>query len=107
MVAEAVETPLSEFLKEVRDLSRSEFVVAYPHPFLVRNVISNVVLDEETVEADAKERALRVHEALITLRDDGDPSLLRRPPVERYDFLGEDRPEPLDDLFDGHGLGHV
>ena len=30
-------------------------------------------------EAEAKESCLRVHEAMVTLREDGDPSLLRRP----------------------------
>jgi LmbE family N-acetylglucosaminyl deacetylase len=52
-------------------------------------------------EADRKEACLRVHEALVTLRDDGPPELLRRPPVERFDFLGEDRTPPAADLFDG------
>ena len=59
----------------------------------------DAVLHLSADEADAKERALRVHEALVTLRDDGEPSLMRRPPVERYDFLNEDKPKPLNDLF--------
>jgi LmbE family N-acetylglucosaminyl deacetylase len=49
-------------------------------------------------EIDAKERCLRIHEAFVTMRDDGG-NLLRRPPVERYDFLGEDRSPPVSDLF--------
>jgi LmbE family N-acetylglucosaminyl deacetylase len=58
-----------------------------------------VHLSEE--EANAKEAALRIHEAMITLRSDGDPDLIRRPPVERYDFLAESMPEPVGDLFAG------
>lgn len=53
-------------------------------------------LTEEEIEA--KERCLRIHEAFVTLRDDAG-TLLRRPPVERYDFLGEDRSPPVNDLF--------
>jgi LmbE family N-acetylglucosaminyl deacetylase len=56
-------------------------------------------LTEEEIEA--KEAALRIHEAFITLREDGDAEMIRRPPVERYDFLGEDCSPPLDDLFRG------
>ncbi len=61
----------------------------------------DVVLDLSREEADAKERSLRVHEALVTLVDGGDPGLLKRPPVERYDLLGEDLAEPAADLFTG------
>jgi LmbE family N-acetylglucosaminyl deacetylase len=53
-------------------------------------------LTEEEIEA--KERCLRLHEAFVTLRDAAG-TLLRRPPVERYDFLGEDRSPPVNDLF--------
>lgn len=53
-------------------------------------------------EVDAKEACLRVHEALVTLREDGPPELMRRPALEHYDFLGEPQPERLADLF--HGL---
>ena len=43
---------------------------------------------------------LRLHEALVTLRaDHDDETLLLRPPIERYDFLGEDFTPPADDLF--------
>ncbi len=52
-------------------------------------------------ETQAKETALRIHEALITLTDDGPPDCIRRPPIERYDFLGEEFDPPLDDLFAG------
>jgi LmbE family N-acetylglucosaminyl deacetylase len=51
-------------------------------------------------EAAKKEACLRVHEALVTLDDDGDPSLIRRPPVEHFDLLGEEHSPPLPDLFD-------
>ncbi|MEE8105327.1 MAG: PIG-L family deacetylase [Planctomycetota bacterium] len=50
-------------------------------------------------EIAAKEACLREHDALVTLRDDGDPALLRRPPVERYNFLGESFDPPLDSVF--------
>ena len=56
-----------------------------------------VELTEEEIEA--KERCLEVHEAIVTLREDGSPSRILRPPVERYDFLGEERIPPVDDLF--------
>ena len=49
-------------------------------------------------EIDAKERCLRIHEAFVTLRDAAG-TLLRRPPVERYDFLGEERSPPVSDVF--------
>jgi len=49
-------------------------------------------------ETEAKERCLRIHEALVTMRDPAG-TLLRRPPVERYDFLGEERSPPVSDLF--------
>lgn len=50
-------------------------------------------------EADAKERCLRVHDALVTLRDDADPALFRRPAVEHFDLLGEEFDPPLADLL--------
>ncbi|MHC4549236.1 MAG: PIG-L deacetylase family protein [Planctomycetota bacterium] len=50
-------------------------------------------------EIEAKERCLRIHEALVTLQPGGDGRLLHRPPVERYDFLGEERSPPVSDLF--------
>jgi len=51
-------------------------------------------------EIDAKEACLRVHEALVTLREDGEPTLSRRPPVEYFDFLGEPLDPPATDLFE-------
>ena len=53
-------------------------------------------LTEEEIEA--KERCLRIHEAFVTMRDAAG-TLLRRPPVERYDFLGEERSPPVSDVF--------
>jgi LmbE family N-acetylglucosaminyl deacetylase len=58
----------------------------------------DAVLHLTETEIEAKERCLRIHEALVTLRDAGG-GLLRRPPVERYDFLGEERSPPVSDLF--------
>jgi LmbE family N-acetylglucosaminyl deacetylase len=52
-------------------------------------------------EARAKEDCLRIHEALVTVLDDGPEELLRRPAVERYDFLGESLAPPVDDVFEG------
>ncbi len=81
------------YLQELTEMVKPRLLFATPEEDI------DAVVHLSAEEADAKERALRVHEAFVTLRDDGEPSLLRRPPVERYDFLGEDRPEPLDDLF--------
>ena len=81
------------YLQELTEMVKPRLLFATPEEDI------DAVVHLSAEEADAKERALRVHEAFVTLRDDGEPSLLRRPPVERYDFLGEDCPEPLDDLF--------
>lgn len=60
----------------------------------------DVVLALSAAERDAKEAALRTHEALVTLRPDHpDPDLVVRPAVERYDLLGEDHDPALEDLF--------
>jgi hypothetical protein len=37
----------------------------------------------------------------VTLLPDGDAELIVRPPVERYDFLGEKTPAVVDDVFAG------
>lgn len=50
-------------------------------------------------EIDAKERCLRIHEALVTLVPGSGDKLMIRPPVERYAFLGEDLDRETDDLF--------
>jgi len=50
-------------------------------------------------ETRKKEICLRAHDALVTVVRDGPPGLLRRPAVERFDFLGEDQTPPLPDLF--------
>ena len=59
----------------------------------------DAVVELSPAEIDAKEAALRVHEAFVTLMPSEDPELLQRPPIERYDFLGEDRSPPVSDLF--------
>ncbi|MHC5009747.1 MAG: PIG-L family deacetylase [Planctomycetota bacterium] len=61
----------------------------------------DAVLHLSTDEAEVKERCLRIHEALVTLREDGEPELFVRPPIERYDFLGEAVSPAVDDLFSG------
>ena len=50
-------------------------------------------------EIDAKEACLRVHDALVTIHPDGPETLMRRPPVENYAFLGESVHPKTDDLF--------
>jgi len=60
----------------------------------------DAILDLTPEERARKERCLRIHEALVTLDESADPSLLRRPPIECYDFLEEDRAPPLRDLFE-------
>ncbi len=60
----------------------------------------DVVLDLSPTEAEAKEACLRVHDAMVTLVE-GDPGgRVFRPPVERYDLLGEAFAPPLGDLFE-------
>lgn len=58
-------------------------------------------LDLGPDEIEAKEACLRIHDALITLREDGPEGALRRPPVEYYDFLGETCTPRRQDLFEG------
>ena len=58
------------------------------------------VLELSPAEAEAKEACLRVHDALVTLRDDADPARFLRPAIEHFDFLGEEFDPPLTDLFD-------
>lgn len=60
----------------------------------------DAVVDLDVREARAKEDCLRIHEALVTIFDDGPETLLRRPPVERYDFLGEAFAPPVVDVFE-------
>jgi hypothetical protein len=50
-------------------------------------------------EVDAKEDCLRLHDAIVTLRDPGQTGRIQRPGVERYDFLDETCSPPVDDLF--------
>ena len=45
----------------------------------------DVVIHLTDEETEKKERCLRIHEALVTLLPDGEPGLLHRPPIERYD----------------------
>jgi LmbE family N-acetylglucosaminyl deacetylase len=54
-------------------------------------------------EAGRKEACLRVHDALVSLDRETAKAkgLLWRPPVETYDFLGEDCTPAVDDLFAG------
>ena len=59
-----------------------------------------VRLDEREIQA--KEDCLAIHEAIVTLRELGEADVgtkSHRPPIETYDFLGEDRSPPVQDLF--------
>lgn len=49
-------------------------------------------------EVDAKEDCLRIHDAIVTLKDAPDAIRVRRPGIECYDLLGEDHDPPLEDL---------
>ena len=60
----------------------------------------DAVLELDKREIEAKEKCLRIHDALVTLKEEGDETLLYRPPIERYDFLDEDHHPPLNDLFE-------
>lgn len=83
-------------------------MVAYPqelvdavHPRLMFATPEHEVdcrIDLTPSELTAKQAALNVHEAIVTMVDDGGDRLFR-PPLERFDFLGEDFDLPLDDLF--------
>jgi LmbE family N-acetylglucosaminyl deacetylase len=61
----------------------------------------DAILELTPDESSKKERCLRIHEALVTLEEHGDASLVLRPAVECYDFLGERCAPPLRDLFAG------
>lgn len=59
----------------------------------------DAVLTLTESEIDAKEACLAIHEAVISMRgEDGRPT---RPPLERFDLLGERHDPPLADLFEG------
>ena len=81
--------------EEIARLYRGRLL--FPVPAEELDVIIHLTPDE----VDKKEACLRLHEAIITMREDGDPSLLRRPPREKYDLLAEEIDPPADDLFAG------
>ncbi|MEN8149914.1 MAG: PIG-L deacetylase family protein [Planctomycetota bacterium] len=59
----------------------------------------DAVIDLTPEETRKKEACLRAHDALVTVVEDGPAGLLRRPAVERFDFLGEEFDPPAGDLF--------
>jgi len=59
----------------------------------------DAVIQLDKFEIAAKERCLRIHDALVTLEENGDQTLLHRPPIERYDFLNENHDPPVSDIF--------
>jgi len=79
--------------QELADLAKPRLIFPTPEEEV------DAVLTLSEPEIDRKEACLRVHEALVTLRPGGDPALMLRPPIERYDFLGERCDPPLSDLF--------
>ena len=83
------------YLQEMADALRPRLLFPTPEA----EVDAVVRLDAR--EARAKEDCLRIHEALVTVLDDGPDDLLRRPAVERYDFLGETLAPPVADVFEG------
>jgi len=58
------------------------------------------VVELDPPAVDAKQQALDAHEAFVTMKDDGSGRQVR-PPVDRYDFLGEAFRPPVTDLFAG------
>ncbi len=84
-------------------------MVAYP-PALVESMLPRLMFatPEDEIDAEltlgaeeraAKERCLRLHDALITITDDGPADALRRPAIEYYDFMGEPFATRRQDLF--------
>ncbi len=70
--------------------------------FPTRDEEMDAVLHLSADEVDAKEACLRVHEAFVTVTgEDAGGTKMQRPPVERFDYLGEDVTPPDDDLFAG------
>ena len=85
-------------------------MVAYPQA-LVESMLPRLMFATPKDEIDAelalsqeeraaKERCLRLHDALITIVDDGPTDALRRPAIEYYDFLGESFAARRHDLFE-------
>jgi len=80
---------------EVAEMAKPRLL--FPTP--PEDMDARITLTEREIEA--KERCLRVHDALVTLVDDESDKMKLRPAVERFDFFGESFDPPLDDLFDG------
>ena len=82
------------YLQEMADAVRPRLLFPTPESAI------DAVVELDAREARAKEDCLRIHEALVTVVDEGPEELLRRPPVERYDFLGERFSPPVADVFE-------
>ena len=78
---------------EVAELARPRLIFPTPEAEI------DAVLHLTDAERDAKEDCLRIHEAVVTLHEAADDERLYRPPVERFDFLGEDVHPVANDLF--------
>ena len=85
------------YLQEMADAVHPRLLFATPESAV------DAVVTLDATEARAKEDCLRIHEALVTVLEDGPEDLLRRPAVERYDFLGETLSPPVTDVFEGLG----
>lgn len=81
------------YLQELADLVAPRLLFPTPEEEI------DAVLHLSDAERDAKEDCLRIHDAIVTNTDPDDAERIYRPPIERYDFLGEAYAPPLDDLF--------
>ena len=75
--------------------------VMFPTPREHMHCIVNLTPEE----VDAKERCLRIHEAIVTLKPDGPDDALKavRPHEECFEFFGEPYGTQTDDLFAASG----
>ena len=93
--APGVRFAMLAYLPEMVEAAKPRLIFATPADRI------DAVLHLTPGEIDAKEKCLRIHEALVTLREDAEPGLILRPGIERFDFLGESFTPPVDDLFAG------
>lgn len=83
------------YLQEMADAVQPRLLFPTPESAI------DAVVKLDAREARAKEDCLRIHDALVTILDEGPEELLRRPAVERYDFFGEAMSPPVADVFEG------
>ena len=91
--AQDIRFAMMAYTQDVVDAVAPRLLFPTPEPEI------DAVVRLDAAEAAAKERCLEIHEALVTLRaDHPNADLLRRPPIERYSFFGEDHTPPLPDV---------